>query len=95
MASWENYDSRMDEQQQRDFVLKKPSTVGPWVALGLGITVIAFVGYLMYVNMLLPPAGVTSAQRLTERRKAAVTVRPQGRAPHALLGGGGPALPPE
>lgn len=95
MASWERYDSHVDEQQQRDFVLKKPSTVGPWAVVGLGATVIAFVAYLVSVNVLFPPVGISSAQRGAERRKAGVVVRPQGRAPNALFGGRGPALPPE
>jgi len=36
-----------------------------------------------------------TSQRSLERRKPAITVVPQGRAPNALLGGQGPALPPE
>lgn len=116
MASWDTYDPQNEEQYRRDFVLKQPSTVGPWVALGLGVTLVAFIGYLVYVNLLLPSpvhgwaervahfdtgtssmlvASKRSPQRAAERRKSAVTVLPQGRAPNALLGGRGPALPPE
>jgi hypothetical protein len=116
VPSWEAYDTNLDERYQRDFVLKQPSTVGPWVALGLGVTLLAFLGSLVYVNLLLPPSLSGSperslrleaeltppgsypkriSQRSLERRKPAITVVPQGRAPNALLGGQGPALPPE
>ena len=116
VPSWETSDTHLDEQNQRDFVLKQPSAVGPWVALGLGVTLLAFLGSLVYMNLLLPPSASVSAertlrpeaesvspgsypkhtsQRSLERRKPALTVVPQGRAPNALLGGQGPALPPE
>jgi hypothetical protein len=117
VPSWETYDTNLDEQSQRDFVLKRPSTVGPWVTLGLGITLLAFLGSLVYMNfLLLPPSASVSSeralrpeadlvapgshpkrtsQRSLRRHKPAITVIPQGRAPHALLGGQGPALPPE
>ena len=116
MASWDTYDPQVEEQYQRDFVLKQPSIVGPWVVLGLGVILAIFVTYLVYVNMLLPPSVVVFSERIGhsdttvdstavrskrlgrrsgEYRKAAVTVIPQGRAPNALLGGQGPALPPE
>jgi hypothetical protein len=116
VPSWETYDTNLDEQYHRDFVLKQPSTVGPWVALGLGVTLLAFLGSLVYMNLLLPPSASVSperalrpeaefvspgsspkrtSQRSLERRKPAITVVPQGRAPNALLGGQGPALPPE
>jgi hypothetical protein len=116
VPSWETYDTNLDEQYHRNFVLKQPSTVGPWVALGLGVTLLAFLGSLVYMNLLLPPSASVSperalrpeaefvspgsspkrtSQRSLERRKPAITVVPQGRAPNALLGGQGPALPPE
>jgi len=116
VPSWETSDTHLDEQYQRDFVLKQPSTVGPWIALGLGVTLLAFLGSLVYMNLLLPPSVSVSAehplrpeaefvssgsspkhtnQRSLERHKPALTVVPQGRAPNALLGGQGPALPPE
>jgi hypothetical protein len=115
VPSWETYDPNLDEQYHRDFVLKQPSTVGPWVALGLGITLLAFLGSLIYMNLLLPPASVSSEralrsraafvspgshpqrtnQRSLVRYKPAITVVFQGRALNALLGGEGPALPPE
>ena len=116
MPSWETSDTNLDEPYHRDFVLKQPSTVGPWVALGLGVTLLAFLGSLVYINLLLPPSASVSpervlrpeaelvlpgpylkrtSQRPLERRKPAITVVPQGRAPNALLGGQGPALPPE
>ena len=116
MPSWETYDTNLDEPYHRDFVLKQPSTVGPWVALGLGVTLLAFLGSLVYMKLLLPPSISVSperalrpeaefvspgshpertSQRSLERRKPAITVVPQGWAPNALLGGQGPALPPE
>ena len=116
MTSWETCDANLDEQYRRDFVLKQPSTVGPWVALGLGMTLVAFLGYLVYVNLLLPlPASGSpepllrpevafaarlsrskrTAQRPLARHQPAVTVGPRGRAANTLLGGQGPALPPE
>jgi hypothetical protein len=116
VPSWETSDTNLDEQYHRDFVLKQPSTVGPWVALGLAVALLAFLGSLVYINFLLPPSASVSperalrpeaefvlpgpylkrtSQRSLERRKPAITVVPQGRAPNALLGGQGPALPPE
>jgi len=116
VTAWETYDTNPDEQYYRNFVLKQPSTVGPWVAFGLGITLFAFLGSLVYVNLLLPPSPSVSperslrpeaelassrsrpkrsTQRSLERRNTTITVVPQGRAPNALLGGQGPALPPE
>ena len=116
MTSWETYDTNLDEQYHRNFVLKQPSTLGPWVAFGLGITLLAFLGSLVYVNLLLPPSPSISperslrpeaeldssrsrprrsTQRSLDRWKTTITVVPQGRAPNALLGGQGPALPPE
>lgn len=116
MTSWETCDADLDDQYHRDFVLKQPSTVGPWVALGLGVTLVAFLSYLVYVNVLLPlPAAGSpeyllrpevaftsrvlrskrTAQRPLERHQPATTLVPQGRAANALLGGQGPALPPE
>jgi hypothetical protein len=116
VPSWETYDANLDEQYHRDFVLKQPSTVGPWVALGLGITLLAFLGSLVYMNLLLPPSAPVSPERALRpraafvspgsppkrtnkrslvRRTPAITVVSQGRAPNALLGGEGPALPPE
>jgi len=116
VPSWETYDTNLDEQYRRDFVLKQPSTVGPWVALGLGVTLLAFLGSLVYMNLLLSPSASVSperalhpeaefvspgshpkrtSQRSLERRKPAITIVPQGRAPNALVGGQGPALPPE
>ncbi len=116
MPSWETSDTNLDEPYHRDFFLKQPSTVGPWVALGLGVTLLAFLGSLVYINLLLPPSTSVlpervlrpeaefvlpgsspkrTSQRSLEQRKPAITVVPQGRAPNALLGGQGPALPPE
>jgi hypothetical protein len=116
MPSWETYDTHLDEQYHRDFVLKQPSTVGPWIARGLGITLLAFLGSLIYINFLLPPAVPVSSERALrptaefaasgspskrtsrralKRRQPATTGVPQGRAPHAFLGGQGPALLPE
>jgi hypothetical protein len=116
VPSWETYDTHLDEQYRRDFVLKQPSTVGPWITLGLGITLLAFLGSLLYMNFLLPPSAPAfpervlrseaafaapephaerTSRRALKRRKPAITVVPQGRAPHAFLGGQGPALPPE
>ena len=55
MASWETCDTNLDDQSRRDFVLKRPSTMGPWVALGLGMMLVVFLGYLVYVNRFVPP----------------------------------------
>ena len=116
VTSREMCDANLDDHYCRDFVLKQPSTVGPWVALGLGVTLLAFLTYLVYVNLLLPPLAsdspghflrpeatftsrVAHVQRTTQRplewRQPAVTVVPQGRVANTLLGGHGPALPPE
>ena len=116
MPSWETSDTSLDEPYHRNFVLKRPSTVGPWVALGLGVTLLAFLASLVYLNLLFPASAsvlservlrpeakfglpgsypTRTRQRSLERRKPASTVVPQGRAPNALLGGQGPALPSE
>lgn len=116
MVTREMCDTNLDEQARRNFVLKQPSTAGPWIALGLGISVLAFVASLLYLNLTRPPLLAHAAertlrpesetvvpvvrpkrvaQRTLERRRPAVTTVPQGRAPNALLGGHGPALPPE
>ena len=116
MTSREMCDANLNDHYRRDFVLKQPSTVGPWVALGLGVTLLAFLAYLVYVNLLLPPLAADSpehffrpevaftsrvahvqrtTQRPLERRQPAITVVPQGRVANTLLGGQGPALPPE
>ena len=71
VTSWETCDANSDDQYRRDFVLKQPSTVGPWVALGLGVTLIAFLGYLVYVNLLLPPPPLSP--ETTRRPEAALT----------------------
>jgi len=63
VPSWETYDPNLDEQYHRDFVLKQPSTVGPWVALGLGVALLAFLGSLVYMNLFLPPAASFSPER--------------------------------
>jgi hypothetical protein len=37
--------------------------VGPWIALGLGVTLLAFLGSLVYMNFLLPPSASVSPER--------------------------------
>ncbi len=116
VTSREMCDVNLNDHYRRDFVLKQPSRVGPWVALGLGVTLLAFLAYLVYVNVLLPPLAADSpehflrpevaltsrlarvqrtTQRPLEKRQPTVTVVPQGRVANPLLGGQGPALPPE
>jgi len=116
VTSWEPRDVDFDDHYHRDFVLKQPSRVGPWLALGLSVTLVALLGYLVSANLLLPPSPPVSPERALhseaelaspvsrlkhtilrplERRMQAITAVPQGRAPNALLGGQGPALPPE
>jgi len=116
VTSRETCDTDFADHYHRDFVLKQPSRVGPWLALGLSVTLVAFLGYLVSVNLFRPPSPPISPERALqseaelvspvsrlkhttprplERRMPAITVVPQGRAPNALLGGQGPALPPE
>lgn len=108
----------LDEHASRDFELKQPSVIGPWLTFGLGLSVLVLAGSLLYMNLTrsaltrptptverpLRPEGDTAvpanrskraAQRASERRQPALTTVPQGRAPNALLGGQGPALPPD
>lgn len=73
MASWDVYEPQLDEQQERDFVLKQPSRVGPWVVLVLGTTLVAFVGYLLLMNLLLPLSRVTPFEQTS---RAAVEIAP-------------------
>src|SRR5262249_32161626 len=56
VPSWETSDTHLDEQYQRDFVLKQPSTVGPWIALVLCVTLRAFLGSPAYMSLFLPPS---------------------------------------
>src|SRR5262252_3185784 len=63
VPSWETSDTHLDEQNQRDFVLKQPSTVGPWVALGLGVALLTFLGSLVYMNLLLPSSTSVAPER--------------------------------
>jgi hypothetical protein len=116
VTSWKTDDADFDDQDHRDFLLKQPSRVGPWLAFGLSVTLVAFLGYLVSVNLLHPPSPSIPSERALhseatlaspgsrlkpppprplERRMPAITIVPQGRAPNALLGGQGPALPPE
>jgi hypothetical protein len=95
VTSWEMCDANLDDQYRRDFILKQPSMVGPWVALGLGVTLAAFLSYLVYVNVLisLPAAGspepllrleVASTARVSRAKRTAQ--RPLGkRQPTATL----------
>src|SRR6266436_5825774 len=63
VTAWETCDANLDDHYRRDFVLKQPSTVGPWVALGLGVTLVAFLGSLVYMNLLLPSPASVSPER--------------------------------
>lgn len=63
VTSWETGDTALDDQHHRDFVLKQPSRGGPWVALGLSITLVAFLGYIVSVNLLRPPSPPISHER--------------------------------
>jgi len=63
VTSWEPRDVDFDDHYHRDFVLKQPSRVGPWLALGLSVTLVAFLGYLVSVNLLLPPSPPVSPER--------------------------------
>ena len=115
MPSWETSDTNLDEQHHRDFVLKQPSTVGPWVALGLGVTLLAFLGSLVYINSSSHPLrpsypnvfyvlrqnssclghipNVSASALLNDVSRPSLSYTKV--APNALLGGQGPALPPE
>jgi hypothetical protein len=78
VTSWETCDAQTDDQYRRDFILKRPSTVGPWVALGLGVTLAAFLSYLVYVNLLLPPSPLAPEHtRHPEVTSSAPTARPR------------------
>jgi hypothetical protein len=59
----ETCDTQLDEQSCRDFVLKQPSIVGPWVTLGLGIIILAFLGSLIYINFIGPLGPAGTAER--------------------------------
>src|SRR5215470_13781945 len=62
VTSWEMGDADLDDHCRRDFVLKQPSTVGPWIALGLGVALVAFLSYLVYANLLLPSSASGAAE---------------------------------
>jgi hypothetical protein len=73
VPSWETDDAHLDERYRRDFVLKQPSTMGPWIAIALGVTVLAFLGSLVYMNCLLPPSASVSSERALRPRAALVS----------------------
>jgi hypothetical protein len=74
VPSWETYDLHLDEQyHHRDFVLKQPSTAGPWVALGLGIILLAFLSSLVYMNLLRPPSASVLPERVLRPKAAFVS----------------------
>jgi len=73
VPSWETYNAPLDEKYRRDFVLKQPSTMGPWVALGLGVILLGFLGSLVYMNCLLPPSASGSSERALRPRAALVS----------------------
>jgi hypothetical protein len=73
VPSSEMYDAHLVEQYHRDFVLKRPSTMGPWIALGLGVTLLAFLGSLVYMNCLLPPSASVASERALRPRAALVS----------------------
>jgi hypothetical protein len=78
VISWDMGDAPLNEQSCRDFVLTHPSRVGPWLTLGLGVIVIAFLGYLVSGTLLLAPAPASSSEYLL--RPEGMFLSPQSQA---------------
>jgi hypothetical protein len=107
----------LDALRSDDVKLQQHSVFGPWIVLGLCAMSAVMLIYLIYANVLFPPAPPTSLEhslrimdvppsaRSTQRTPPSlVTSEPapaskkaqaQNRTPYALLGGQGPAAPPQ
>jgi hypothetical protein len=59
----ERCDVDLYEERYHDVVLQQRSTLGVWVVLSLGTTLIVVVSYLLYINLRVPVASSPSIER--------------------------------
>jgi hypothetical protein len=60
----EKWYAEIYEDHVRDTVLRRPSKFGSWLVVGLGVILMAFLGYLVCTNVLFAAAGGRSSERL-------------------------------
>jgi hypothetical protein len=60
----EKWYAEIYEDHVRDTVLRRPSKFGSWLVVGLGVVLMAFLGYLVCTNVLFAAAGGQSSERL-------------------------------
>ena len=63
MTYREKSDTDLYAEHLRDIVLKRHSTLGPWLVLGLVTTLTLFLAYLVYSNVLRATTVVASPER--------------------------------
>jgi hypothetical protein len=59
----ERYEADPYEERYRNIVIRQQSPYGHWFVLGLGTTLALFIAYLIYSNVLSPPATLHSPER--------------------------------
>lgn len=63
MTYWERCDVYPYEERYQNIALKRQTAFGPWLVMGLGIILVLFLAYLIYSNVLVPPAPLSSPER--------------------------------
>lgn len=58
----ETCNAAIDNVRSEDVRLRQRSTSGPWIALGLGVMLAVLLTYLIYANVLFPPAPPSSPE---------------------------------
>lgn len=58
----ETCNAEIDNVRSEDVRLRQHSTSGPWIALGLGVMLAVLLTYLIYANVLFPPAPLSSPE---------------------------------
>jgi hypothetical protein len=51
------------EERYANIGLKRQTSLGPWLVMGLGIVLMCFLAYLVYSNVLMPPVALLSPER--------------------------------
>lgn len=59
----EKSDTDLYAEHLRDIVLKRQSTLGPWLVMGLFTTLTLFLAYLVFSNLIQPVTVVASPER--------------------------------
>jgi len=69
------------EERYANIGLKRRTSLGPWLVMGLGIILMCFLAYLVYSNVLMPPGALSSPER-SLRTITASTALPDPRQQH-------------